>query len=79
MRYTGRVPGRPRPAMPAAEPDSSSADAWIEYLKRAGAGRVEQVDVPEDASDAEVLRAWRCAAMRASEVPVRATRRGTLA
>jgi hypothetical protein len=81
MRYTGRVPGRPRPAAPEAEsptePDCS-AEAWC-AIYRAKADRTEQVQVAPDATDAEILRAWRGAHMRASEIPVRASRRGTLA
>lgn len=72
----GRV--RPHRAEAPAEPDNS-AEAWIEYFKRVGEGRTEQVQVAPDATDAEILRAWRGAAMRASEAPIRASRRGTLA
>jgi hypothetical protein len=68
---------RPRPAEP--EPETQhTAEAWID-IYRARADRTEQVEIPEDASDVEIRRLWRGAAMRASEIPVRVARRGTLA
>jgi hypothetical protein len=70
--------GRPRPAVPVLEPDMHSAEAWI-AVYRAKGDQAEQVEVPEGADDTEVRRAWRGAAMRASEVRLKAARRGTLA
>lgn len=70
MRYTGRVPGRPRPAAPEAEPPTEpdcSAEAWCAIYERKSAIRCVVPEYPPDADAETIRRATRTALLRATD------------